>query len=86
MLRRPAGSNGRFAEHSKLPTDLGRGEGAEKGERRRQKPKKRASPKISDTDRAGPGPSCRSQRVRAFPSFFASARSIRATVPCLANR
>jgi len=27
VLKRPAGSNGRFAEHSELPSDLGSGEG-----------------------------------------------------------
>jgi len=50
VLRRPAGSNGRVAEHCGLPTDLGRGEGARNGERRRPKTKKRAAPKISDKE------------------------------------
>jgi hypothetical protein len=43
VLRRPAGSNGRFAEHSDLPADLGGSDGASRRERRRTKPKKRAS-------------------------------------------
>ena len=45
ILRRPAGSSGRFAEHSDLPT----GDEAETSrERRRPKAKKRAPAKISD--------------------------------------
>ncbi len=50
VLRRPAGSNGRFGEHSGLPTDLGGGGGADRGERRRPKPKKPAAPKMSDKE------------------------------------
>ncbi|MGX9428849.1 MULTISPECIES: hypothetical protein [Bradyrhizobium] len=50
VLKRPAGSSGRFADHSELPADLGRGKGAGSRERRRAKPKKRASPKISDKE------------------------------------
>jgi colicin import membrane protein len=33
VLKRPAGSNGRFAEHSGLPTDLGGEEGIDKREK-----------------------------------------------------
>ncbi len=50
VLKRPAGSNGRFAEHSDLPSDLG---SADKGSRRQgrpAKPAKRAPPKISERD------------------------------------
>jgi hypothetical protein len=50
VLKRPAGSSGRYAEHSELPTDLGRDEGRGKRERRHPEPKKRASPKISEKD------------------------------------
>jgi type IV secretory pathway VirB10-like protein len=50
VLKRPAGSNGRFAEHSDLPSDLG---SARKGERRVSRPeksRKRAGPQISERD------------------------------------
>ncbi len=47
VLKRPAGSNGRFAEHSDLPTDLGSGENRTLRGRHRQKPAKRSAPKIS---------------------------------------
>lgn len=50
VLRRPAGSNGRFAEHSDLPADLAVSEGGSRRERSRAKPKKRASSKIGDED------------------------------------
>jgi colicin import membrane protein len=48
VLKRPAGSNGRFAEHSDLPSDLGSGETTTRRETPRSKPSKRAPPKISD--------------------------------------
>ena len=48
VLKRPAGSSGRFAEHSELPTDLGSDEGRGKRERRHPEPKKRAVPEISE--------------------------------------
>lgn len=48
VLKRPAGSNGRFAEHSDLPTDLGGEDGIDKREKVRSKPKKRAAQKISE--------------------------------------
>jgi colicin import membrane protein len=48
VLRRPAGSSGRFAEHSDLPSDLGSGETTTRREAPRSKPSKRAPPKISD--------------------------------------
>jgi hypothetical protein len=51
VLRRPAGSSGRFAEHSDLPSDLGSGETTTRRETPRSKPSKpskRAPPKISD--------------------------------------
>jgi colicin import membrane protein len=45
VLKRPAGSSGRFAEHSDLPT----GDEARGGrERRRPKAEKRSPPKISE--------------------------------------
>jgi colicin import membrane protein len=45
ILKRPAGSSGRFAEHSGLPT----GDEAEGGRVKRQpKTKRRSSPQISD--------------------------------------
>jgi hypothetical protein len=50
VLKRPAGSNGRFGEHSDLPSDL---ESAGKGkqrESRRAKPAKRPRPEISERD------------------------------------
>ncbi len=50
VLRRPAGSNGRFAEHSGLPSDLRTGESGSRRERRRAKPRKRAAPEIGERD------------------------------------
>jgi len=50
VLKRPAGSNGRFAEQSDLPSDLG---SARKGNRREKsgaKPAKRPPPEISERD------------------------------------
>ena len=50
VLKRPAGSNGRFAEQSDLPSDLG---SAGKGRRReghRSKPAKKSPPEISERD------------------------------------
>jgi colicin import membrane protein len=47
VLKRPAGSNGRFAERSGLPSDLGSGEDEARRERRRSKPETRTAPKIS---------------------------------------
>lgn len=50
VLKRPEGSNGRFAEHSELPSDLG---SAGKGRRReghRAKPAKEPRPEISERD------------------------------------
>lgn len=50
VLKRPAGSNGRFAEHSDLPSDLGlRESGARRG-RRGAKPAKRAALRISEQE------------------------------------
>ncbi|WP_426421780.1 cell envelope biogenesis protein TolA [Bradyrhizobium genosp. A] len=50
VLKRPAGSNGRFAEHSDLPTDLGSGENRSRRERHRPKPVKRAALKIGERE------------------------------------
>jgi hypothetical protein len=50
VLKRPAGSNGRFAEHSDLPSNLGSAEKEDRRENRREKPTKRAAPKISERD------------------------------------
>ncbi|MEY9242542.1 cell envelope biogenesis protein TolA [Bradyrhizobium elkanii] len=50
VLKRPAGSNGRFAEHSDLPSDLGSSENRGRRARRRPKPAKRAAPKISERE------------------------------------
>jgi len=51
VLKRPAGSNGRFGEHSDLPSNLGAGQ---KGSRRREGPRakqaKRSPKKISELD------------------------------------
>jgi hypothetical protein len=49
VLKRPAGSNGRFAEHSDLPYDLGSGENGVR-EKRHPKPAKRAAPEISEAE------------------------------------
>ncbi|MGY8681203.1 cell envelope biogenesis protein TolA [Bradyrhizobium sp. UFLA05-153] len=49
VLKRPAGSNGRFAEHSDLPSDLGSGENGRRG-KRHAKSAKRPAPKISERD------------------------------------
>ena len=48
VLKRPAGSNGRFAEHADLP-DLDN-EASGRKKTRRPEPKGRATPKISDKD------------------------------------
>jgi colicin import membrane protein len=50
VLKRPAGSNGRFAEHSDLPSNLGSGENGGRRERRRPKPAWRTAPKISERE------------------------------------
>src|SRR5689334_25247027 len=50
VLNRPAGSNGRFAEYSDLPSDLGSDESQTRPERRRAKRPKRNSPKISEQE------------------------------------
>src|SRR5689334_5382523 len=50
VLRRAAGSNGRFAEHSDLPSDLGSGDKGDRRERRRAKPAKRTAPRISEQE------------------------------------
>ncbi|MBV9458320.1 MAG: cell envelope biogenesis protein TolA [Bradyrhizobium sp.] len=49
VLKRPAGSSGRFAEHSNLPTDLDEGGGGRK-KRRRPEPNRRPGPKITEKD------------------------------------
>jgi colicin import membrane protein len=48
VLKRPAGSNGRFAEHADLPDLDDEASGRKKS--RRPEPKGRATPKISDKD------------------------------------
>lgn len=48
VLKRPAGSNGRFAEHSDLPSDLEFGENGVQQKRRGAKPPKRPAPEISE--------------------------------------
>jgi len=50
VLKRPAGSSGRFAEHSDLPTELGSGEKGAGRKKDRPKPPKRAAPKISERE------------------------------------
>lgn len=50
VLKRPAGSNGRFAEHSDLPSDLGSAGKGRRREGRRTKPVKKPPPEISDRD------------------------------------
>jgi len=50
VLKRPSGSNGRFAEQSDLPSDLGSGENRARRARHRPKPAKRAAPKISERE------------------------------------
>jgi len=48
VLKRPAGSNGRFGEHADLPSDLGSGNSGTRPQTRRSKPPKRTAPKISE--------------------------------------
>src|SRR5262249_15224778 len=48
ILRRPAGSSGRFAEHSDLPTDLDGEQPRSRDGKSRPKPKKEPAPKISE--------------------------------------
>ena len=48
ILKRPAGSSGRFADHSELPSDLGGERADERHGKIRSRPKKRTAPKISD--------------------------------------
>jgi hypothetical protein len=50
VLKRPAGSNGRFAEHSDLPSDLRSGEKVAGRQARRAKPTKRAASKLSERE------------------------------------
>jgi colicin import membrane protein len=50
VLKRPAGSNGRFAEHSDLPSDLDSSENGARQEKRRPNAEKRAAPEISDRE------------------------------------
>src|SRR5246127_2928279 len=50
VLKRPAGSNSRFAEHSDLPSDLGSAEKADGRQSRRAKPAKGPPPEISERD------------------------------------
>jgi colicin import membrane protein len=50
VLKRPAGSSGRFAEHSDLPTELGSGENGAGRKKDWRKPAKRAAPKISERE------------------------------------
>ncbi|MGY4156308.1 colicin import membrane protein [Bradyrhizobium sp. USDA 4461] len=50
VLKRPAGSNGRFAKHSEAPSDLGSGENRGRRARVRTKPAKRVAPKISERE------------------------------------
>jgi colicin import membrane protein len=49
VLRRPAGSNGRFREDADLPIDLGCDEVGARRERTRSKANKRRPPKISES-------------------------------------
>jgi len=48
VLRRPAGSSGRFAEHSDLPTDLDGEQPRSRNGKSRPKPKKEPPPKITE--------------------------------------
>jgi len=48
VLKRPAGSSGRFAEHSDLPTNLGDERTDGRHGKSRSRPKKQTAPKISD--------------------------------------
>jgi colicin import membrane protein len=50
VLKRPAGSNGRFAEQAGLPTDLGDEGGGARKKSRRPEAKRRPAPKISEKD------------------------------------
>jgi colicin import membrane protein len=50
VLKRPAGSNGRFAEHSDLPSDLGSAGKGRLREGHRAKPAKRPPPEISERE------------------------------------
>jgi colicin import membrane protein len=50
VLKRPAGSNGRFAEQSDLPSDLGSAKRENRRESREAKPAKRQPPKLSEGD------------------------------------
>lgn len=50
VLKRPAGSSGRFAEHSDLPSELGPGENGAGRKKDRRKPAKRVAPKISERE------------------------------------
>src|SRR5262249_46537850 len=50
VLKRPAGSSGRFAEHSDLPSGLGSAETGRRRESRRARPAKRPRPEISQQD------------------------------------
>jgi hypothetical protein len=50
VLKRPAGSSGRFAENSDLPSDLGSAGKGNQREGRRTKPAKRPPPEMNERD------------------------------------
>jgi len=50
VLKRPAGSNGRFAEHSVMPSHVGPAEKADRRQSRRAKPAKRRPREIVEQD------------------------------------
>ena len=50
VLKRPAGSNGRFGEQSGLPSDLGSGENEKRRQGHRSKAAKKPPPEISERD------------------------------------
>jgi hypothetical protein len=50
VLKRPAGSNGRFSEHSDLPSDLGSAGKEDRRESRRDRSRKRAAPQLNERD------------------------------------
>lgn len=64
VLKRPAGSNGRFAEDSDLPSDLGSARAGLGGQRHRPKPANRDAPKISEREARRPRPTSRRRKRR----------------------
>lgn len=79
VLKRPAGSNGRFAEHADLP-DL-KDEAGRRNKSRRSEPKRHATANISDKDARKPLRSSSASRSGGTPSVVRKRRRGRRSGP-----